>query len=382
MSISIEAELDSLKASPFPHLLLLIDDPSPVVQSEVRRALLPMAKEIAELLKIFPATAEQLQALNDLLFSWRKSQLLSEWPHWRRVSHPIERLEAFHSLLCSFQYRWSERIGLSTRLDELAERFRDKASLERLPVGLFEGLTGDRSDYHDPANSFLCEVLRKGSGNPISLCCILMLVGHRLGLDFRGCSFPGHFLARFESNQRIVLVDCFSGGRLLGPELTPELVGEMPPLAVQEWVSRVARVEEIAIRVLRNLVVACIHREQHGEAALFDLLAKDLHARGKGRGANLPLREPLFAPGQTVRHRRKDYRGVVVDYELYSPEEAKPHLPVYSILVHGSPQISSADEEQLEADEGLVAHQLVGLFFSRFEKGRYLRNSRPWEGGP
>ncbi|MBS2035334.1 hypothetical protein JST97_10120 [bacterium] len=371
-------------SSPFPHLLKLVDDPSEVVRLEVRKALLPMASEIAEQLKIFPADEAQLTALESLLMPWRKAQLLAAWPHWRALSQPQQRLEAFHQMLCDFEYRWRFPENLGATLDRLtASLGPGPFSLESLPGVLFERLKGNTEDYYSPDNSYLCQVVHRGLGNPISLCSILMLVGSRLDLDYRGCSFPGHFLARFsaEGSEDVTLVDCFRGGRLLDVNLTPELRGDLPQTTARELARKMAPVDEIAARVLRNLVAAYVRAERRSHACVFDLLLKDLVARGRGRGQSLALREPLFNPGQVVRHKKKSYRGVVIDYELYSDEEEQPHLPLYRILVHGSPQVASADESQLELDDGgLVAHQLVGLFFSRYEDGVYVRNTRPWEG--
>ena len=367
-------------SSTFPHLLLLIDDPSEVVRTEVRKALLPLASEIAALLKIFPATPIQLQALQSVLFPWRKSQLLTAWPAWRTISHPLERLEAFHQVICEFECRWTDPASLADKLDQLVPD--PPCPAAQLPGHLFaHKLGGNRSDYYDPANSYLTQVIGQGCGNPISLCSILMLVGRRLGFDFRGCSFPGHFLARWEGPEGLVLFDCFDGGNRLEPGLTEELRGDLPLVAVKELVKKSALVEEIAARVLRNLVAAYVRLEKRDYANLFDLLLKDLLARGKGRGSQVALREPLFGPGQVVKHKRKDYRGVVIDYELYHEDEGQPHLPLYRVLVHGSPHVASAHEADLQIDAGgLVAHQLVSVFFTRFEDGMYVRNSRPWEG--
>lgn len=365
--------------SAFPHLLKLLDDPSEVVQQEVRKALLPMAPDIANLLKIFPAEAGHRQALTRLLYGWRKAQLLKGWQSWSQRP-PEQQLEGFHTLLCEFHDRWNDPIPLAERLQALADEL-SGASLEELPARLFPAkLRGNREDYFHPDNSLLTQVLRQGKGNPISLCTILMLVGQRLGLSYQGCPFPAHFLATFAGPDGLRAVDAFAGV-CLKPELTEDLRGDLGRAATIQMVGRVAEPLEMAARVLRNLVGAHLRREESAPAALYDLLLKDVVARGQGRGEGLALREPLFWPGQVVRHRHKDYRGVVVDYELYAAHDGPPHLPLYRILVHGSPQVATAHEELLRGDEGgRVAHALIGMFFKRFENGHYVRNDQPWTG--
>src|SRR5690606_16526406 len=53
--------------------------------------------------------------------------------------------------------------------------------LAGLHVVLFQqlGLRGDEEDYYHPDNSYLNRVIDRRSGNPISLCTIVMLVGRR-----------------------------------------------------------------------------------------------------------------------------------------------------------------------------------------------------------
>ena len=57
-----------------------------------------------------------------------------------------------------------------------------------------EGFHGNDSDYGDPRNSFLDDVLDRHLGIPITLSVLMLEVGRRLGLQLHGVGMPGHFL--------------------------------------------------------------------------------------------------------------------------------------------------------------------------------------------
>jgi regulator of sirC expression with transglutaminase-like and TPR domain len=114
------------------------------------------------------------------------------------------------------------------RLDLLAARVRRRAPagrsstlLHALRKVLFEeeGITGNESDYADPRNSFLNEVLDRRLGIPISLSVVYMEVARRVGLSLAGVGFPGHFLAKATlPSGTEVFVDGFHGGELLSAD--------------------------------------------------------------------------------------------------------------------------------------------------------------------
>ena len=354
-------------------IFLLLDDPSTVVQDEIRQALLPMAAELSTRVVEFQLDPDRRQALRQLLSRWRTGRLLTQW-----AQLPEQPLEAVQQLLWEFERLWLDDIPLSGQLDLLAEELRAQApSLESLPGLLFPGrFRGNLRDYYAPSNNALGQVLHTGEGNPITLSVLLLLLGRRLGLEYQGIGFPGHFLVGAVGR----FFDCFSGGEWLDSELTPELRGRFSAQEVEALLSRPADEVETVLRILRNFTVAYQRLEDRSLFNLYTLLLKDFKARRAGCGQGLALREPLYAPGSVVRHRRKDYRGVVVDYELYQDSDGPPHEPVYRILVHGSPQVAKAREEALVSDPGgLVAHPFVSVFFSRYEEGVYWRNNHPWE---
>ena len=101
-------------------------------------------------------------------------------------------------------------------------------------------------------------------------------------------------------------------------------------------------------------------------------------------------KDPLYHPGQIVRHRRYGYRGVVVDFDLickadgawYHFDQTQPdrNQPWYHVLVDGSSNTTYAAQTSLEADErsAPIIHPYLEHFFTEFTGDRYVRNDRPW----
>jgi heat shock protein HspQ len=101
---------------------------------------------------------------------------------------------------------------------------------------------------------------------------------------------------------------------------------------------------------------------------------------------------PRFGPGQLVHHRRYDYRGVVVDFDLhcradeawYQKNRTQPDRdqPWYHVLVDGSALVTYAAETSLEPDASgePIEHPLVSKLFEGFGDSGYQRNGVPWPG--
>ena len=66
--------------------------------------------------------------------------------------------------------------------------------LEQLFGAGERSLTGNTSDYGDPRNSFLHQVLDRQLGIPITLSVVAIEVGRRKGVPVAGVGLPGHFI--------------------------------------------------------------------------------------------------------------------------------------------------------------------------------------------
>ncbi len=113
-----------------------------------------------------------------------------------------------------------------------------------------EGFVGSAEDFHNPLSSYLPAVLENKRGLPITLSLVYKLVADRLGINSWGVGLPGHFLVGLNSGDSLLLVDCFSGGRLLtrdeaheqmalhfGPDVewSDELLN---PVSNRQWLTR------------------------------------------------------------------------------------------------------------------------------------------------
>lgn len=98
-----------------------------------------------------------------------------------------------------------------------------------------------------------------------------------------------------------------------------------------------------------------------------------------------------FAIGQLIRHRRFDYRGVVVDvdpvfmgseewYQEVAQSRPPRDRPWYRVLVHDASHETYVAERNLEPDDSdaPINHPLVDTFFQSFDRGtgKYHLNLR------
>lgn len=376
-----------------PHLMTLLDDESAVVQAELRRALGSLYQVLPqELAKLeVQLTTEQADRMHTLLEPARRKELLERWPEWRRQEGSHARLEFGLECIAHYQNGMRHLETVKGMLDEVAQEFREAHPQSDDPKilahYLFDvpGLKGDRVNYYSPENSNLVHVLKTGSGNPISLTCIYILAASRLGFEVEGCNYPGHFLARLKHRDKTMFVDCFSGGEILDEHLTKPLRQRVHEAERVRILQEIATAQTVLTRILRNLINGYRLLKFSAQADLFLFLLKTTLAGVSSGGG-----PPLFEPGQLIRHRRYNYRGVVVDYDLhctadedwYYSNQSRPdrEQPWYRVLVDGTDQITYAAQTSLQADQATerIRHPLVPAFFSEFEGESYVRNERPW----
>jgi regulator of sirC expression with transglutaminase-like and TPR domain len=117
------------------------------------------------------------------------------------------------------------------------------------------GFRGNTSDYYDPKNSFLDEVLARRTGIPISLSVLYVEVARRAGVRANPVGFPGHFLACIDAPDGARLViDPFHGGGVRNEEALGELLRRSGSnLEYSEELVAPTPVRQVVSRMLMNL---------------------------------------------------------------------------------------------------------------------------------
>jgi regulator of sirC expression with transglutaminase-like and TPR domain len=165
---------------------------------------------------------------------------------------------------------------------------------------LFEelGFRGNESDYYDPLNSCLNQVLDRKIGIPITLSVVYIEVARRLRRPVFGIGLPGHFVVQYDDDAYSTFIDPFHGGKLLTRDDCRELAREITGVDIDREPETAAPVSTryILVRMLNNLRSAYFRSKNYAKAAaVMDLLVEAFPDNGdyfKARGvARLNLRE-------------------------------------------------------------------------------------------
>jgi regulator of sirC expression with transglutaminase-like and TPR domain len=233
------------------------------------------------------------------------------------ASLPTERIPLAEAalLIAAEEYPFLDIGAYLARIDALADDIREEVDNAPGPVEAGDALArflhdresfrGDDSDYYDPRNSFLNEVLDRRRGIPITLSILYMEIARRLGLAVDGVGLPGHFVVRLVESG--TYVDAFLGRANLKETdcvlLAEQTLGDRTPF--DRTMLAPQSTKQILTRVLANLLA--IYR-----------------ARGDTERARSAIdRMLLLNPGESALHRQRarllagagQYRAALRDIE-------------------------------------------------------------------
>ncbi|MBA3458091.1 MAG: hypothetical protein H0T42_33725 [Deltaproteobacteria bacterium] len=181
------------------------------------------------------------------------------------VSREDFALDQAALLIGAWDYPERNLMEYRSTLDDIAERTAPEVANASSGIGraraisdcLFDrlGFCGNTNDYYDPRNSFLCDVLDRRTGIPISLSVLYLEVSRRVGVLSQGVNFPGHFLVRVAIEDAWLFLDPFSGGRTLTPADLEALLKKTttPDAILEPSVIAAASKRQILSRMLVNL---------------------------------------------------------------------------------------------------------------------------------
>lgn len=385
-----------------PHLIKLLDDDSEHIRTNVIKELAAFGPNLKEELRKIKISYSPLQRdyIESILQTQKMLWLKRVWFNWFNIKNDYQKLELALSMVSDYLSSY-QPWNLKEYLDDLSFTFQEtypKRDPRNLARFLFEdkGLKGDEEDYFNPQHSNLMYCIEEKKGNPISLACIYMLVGRRLGFTINGCNFPGHFLTKLLYRGRVVYVDCFSSGQFIHKEdliqIKEETIGDLDNI-----LNEPTDTETIIRCYLANLIRSYQVEEDDMNSELMIELFKEIedHHSLKQIVHITPEqiiyeKKPILSQGMVVKHIRYGYRGIIVDIDTqcsacdswYYSNQTQPEReqPWYHVLVHGSDQVTYVAESNLVLDysKNRIVHPLVTYFFTREKNGKYIRNENPW----
>jgi regulator of sirC expression with transglutaminase-like and TPR domain len=150
-------------------------------------------------------------------------------------------------------------------LDTMADDVRDRLPVEDYPLRtlkvlnayLYEelGFRGNQTEYYDPRNSFLNEVIDRRTGIPITLALVYLSLAQRIAFPMEGIALPGHFLIRPVQSEMAIFVDAFNQGEILFEQDCEALLHKMfgDRIAMREQFLAPATNRQFLARMLTNL---------------------------------------------------------------------------------------------------------------------------------
>jgi len=189
------------------------------------------------------------------------------------LDQPDDAIPLVEASLCIAKVEYPELKPRDTldEVDQLVERaaghLGDRSSplqqIASLSEYLFEveAFRGNDTNYYDPRNSCLNDVLDRRLGIPITLAVVYLEIANTLGFPAQGVSFPSHFLVKWQIDEGQVIVDPFRGGRTLTVEELEQqarVAGIESDVDLNSLLIGCTR-KDILVRMLRNLWVIYAH---------------------------------------------------------------------------------------------------------------------------
>ncbi|MBH8553134.1 SirB1 family protein [Nostocaceae cyanobacterium CENA357] len=150
-------------------------------------------------------------------------------------------------------------------LDTMAGEVQERLPTSRYPLRLIQSLNqylyedlkffGNKSNYYDPRNSFLNNVIDRRLGIPITLALVYLEIAQRIDFPMVGIGMPGHFLIRPDIPDVEIFVDAFNQGEVMFAQDCQERLTQMfqqPVNLKPEFLAPVSN-GQFLVRMLTNL---------------------------------------------------------------------------------------------------------------------------------
>lgn len=221
---------------------------------------------------------------------------------YQEIQQPDEQIDLAAAALYIAQEEYPDLdVGeYLNALDTMAAEVQEHLPAQRYPLRIVQsineylyddlGFTGNSTDYYDPRNSFLNEVIDRRMGIPITLSLVYLEVARRIDFPMVGVGMPGHFLIRPDVPEMELFVDAFHCGEVMFPEDCQARLTQIyrqPVMLHPQFLESVSRRKFLA-RMLTNLKIIYLDGQELEKALaaverillLFPGMPLELRTRG------------------------------------------------------------------------------------------------------
>ncbi len=269
-------------------LIRLLDDPDDAIFSVVEEKLLSLGSDIISPLELawehsFDALVQE--RIENLIHQIQFGQVQQELRLWKMSGS----FDLLHGLILVNKYQYpdvdEQRIinqVEAIKRDAWMELIYNMSAVEKIRLlnTIFyntHGFSGNTSNFHDPQNSYIGQVLESRRGNPIMLACIYSIVAQKLDIPVYGINLPRHFVLAYteeggteEEEGILFYINAFNRGQILGKHDIIAFLRQLNLKPQPRFLLPCTHIDIIS-RVLRNLVSAY---EQQGAAHKADEAGK------------------------------------------------------------------------------------------------------------
>ena len=173
----------------------------------------------------------------------------------------ISRIVAYDNLVIDDELSKIGDIGRKiAKSMKNSSEFRPTQLIEKINHQLYkvENFKGNRDDYYNPSNSLLNTVIKRRTGNPITLSILYIQLANSLNFTLYPVNFPSHFMVKYvlDDKENEIIIDPFNEGRIMDDYSLKELLDHFYPkmnIALTRKLVAKASNPDVIIRMLNNL---------------------------------------------------------------------------------------------------------------------------------
>ena len=200
-------------------------------------------------------------ALNDWHISVVSEMKINDPSKLAEYALHISRIVAYDHLVVKDELSKIDEIGKKiVRSMKNSSEVRPTQLIEKINHQLYkiENFKGNQDDYYNPSNSLLNIVIKRKTGNPITLSILYIQLAHSVNFRLYPVNFPSHFMVKhvLDDEENEIIIDPFNQGRIMDDYALKELLDQFYPnqnVPLTHAFVEKATPTQVMIRMLNNL---------------------------------------------------------------------------------------------------------------------------------